>query len=163
MSDNKSKETISTAQSNSLAQDSSEIFDTYKQGILKLTEAISKFQPKYVQMISKLQEEYIQLTKQFIDKVFAAERNWAGGNVTATSTTFPSPIYAPYAEQFRRESNETQFEQNLASGAVTNRLSGESEASSNYPSIPVPQIMSGDGWRYPNQVTIHIDPVLIIQ
>ena len=106
MADNKSKETISTAQSSPIAQDSSEIFDTYKKGILKITEELSKFQPQYVQMISKLQEEYLQLTKQFVDKVFAAQRNWVGGNVTSTSTTFPSWTYTPYAEQFRRQSNE---------------------------------------------------------
>ena len=35
-------------------QDSSEIFDTYKQGILKVTEGISKFQPQYAEAISKL-------------------------------------------------------------------------------------------------------------
>ena len=75
MADNKSKE---TGQTNTIAQDSSEIFDTYKKGILKITEELSKFQPQYVQSISKLQEEYLELTKQFIDKVFAAQRNWVG-------------------------------------------------------------------------------------
>ena len=103
MADNKSKE---TGQTNTIAQDSSEIFDTYKKGILKITEELSKFQPQYAQSISKLQEEYLQLTKQFVDKVFAAQRNWVGGNVTSTSTTFPSWTYTPYAEQFRRQSNE---------------------------------------------------------
>ena len=104
MADNKSKE---TGQTNSIAQDSSEIFDTYKKGILKTTEELSKFQPKYAESISKLQEEYLQLTKQFVDKVFAAQRNWAGSsNVTSTSTTIPTSIYAPYADQFRRQSNE---------------------------------------------------------
>ena len=103
MADDKSKE---TAQTNPISQDSSEIFDTYKQGILKITEELSKFQPQYVQMISKLQQEYIQLTKQFVNKVFAAQRNWAGSNVTLTSTTFPSSTYAPYVEQFRIKSNE---------------------------------------------------------
>ena len=89
-----------------IAQDSSEIFDTYKQGVLKVTEEASKFQPQYVQMISNLQQEYMQLTKQFVNKLFAAQRNWAGSNVTSTSTTFPTSTYAPYAEQFRRQSNE---------------------------------------------------------
>ena len=103
MADNKSKE---TGQTDNIAQDSSEIFDTYKKGILKITEELSKFQPQYAQSISKLQEEYLQLTKQFVDKVFAAQRNWAGSNVTSTSTTFPTSTYAPYAEQFRRQSNE---------------------------------------------------------
>jgi hypothetical protein len=56
MTDNKSKE---SAQSNRITQDSSEIFDAYKQGVLKVTEELSKFQPQYVQMISNLQEEYI--------------------------------------------------------------------------------------------------------
>ena len=101
MADNKSKET------DNIAQDSSEIFDTYKKGVLKITEELSKFQPQYAQSISKLQEEYLQLTKQFVDKVFAAQRNWAGGNVTSTpSTTFPTLTYTPYIEQFRRQSNE---------------------------------------------------------
>ena len=94
------------SQSNTIAQDSSEIFDTYKQGVLKVTEEVSKFQPQYAQSISNLQQEYIQLTKEFVNKVFAAQRNWAGSNVTSTSTTFPTSTYAPYAEQFRRQSNE---------------------------------------------------------
>ena len=100
------KETISNPKSNPIVQDSSEIFDSYKQGVLKLTEAISKFQPKYAESISNLQQEYMQLIKQSVDKVFAAQRNWAGSNVTSTSTTFPTSTYAPYAEQFRRQSNE---------------------------------------------------------
>ena len=46
----------------------------------------------------------LQLTKQFIDKVYSAQRNWVGGNVTSTTnTTFPS---WPYTEQFRRQSDE---------------------------------------------------------
>ena len=61
---NKAKETAST-----IAQDSSEIFDTYKQGVLKVTEEASKFQPQYVQMISNLQQEYMQMIKQFVDKL----------------------------------------------------------------------------------------------
>src|SRR6476646_4401322 len=101
---NKNKET------STIAQDSSEIFDTYKQGVLKVTEEVSKFQPQYAQSISNLQQEYLQLTKEFVNKVFAAQRNWAGSNVTSTNnTTFPSSpyaTYAPYAEQFRRQSNE---------------------------------------------------------
>ncbi len=101
---NKTKETTTTT--STIAQDSSEIFDTYKQGVLKVTEEVSKFQPQYAQSISNLQQEYIQLTKEFVNKVFAAQRNWAGSNITSTSTTFPTSTYAPYAEQFRRQSNE---------------------------------------------------------
>ena len=100
------KETISNPQSNSISQDSSEIFDTYKKGVLKITEELSKFQPQYAQSFSKLQEEYLQLTKEFVDKIFAAQRNWVGGNVTSTSTRFPSWTYTPFAEQFRRQTDE---------------------------------------------------------
>ena len=101
----KAKETTTTT--STIAQDSSEIFDTYKQGVLKVTEEVSKFQPQYAQSISNLQQEYIQLTKEFVNKVFAAQRNWASSNVTSTTnTTFPTSTYAPYAEQFRRQSNE---------------------------------------------------------
>src|SRR4029079_14277872 len=103
MADNKSKE---TGQTNTIAEDSSEIFDTYKKGVLKITEELSKFQPQYAQSISKLQEEYLQLTKEFVDKFFAAQRNWIGGNITSSGTTFPSWNYTPYAEQFRTQSNE---------------------------------------------------------
>ncbi len=98
---NKIKEINST-----IAQDSSEMFDAYKHGVLKVTEEVSKFQPQYAQSISNLQQEYIQMTKEFVNKAFAAQRNWAGSNVTSTSTTFPTSTYAPYAEQFRRQSNE---------------------------------------------------------
>ena len=100
------KETISTADSNPIAQDSSEIFDTCKQGVLKLTEAISKFQPQYSEAISKLQQEYIQLTKELLNKLYAAQRIWTGSNVTATNTTFLNPTYTQYADQFRRQSVE---------------------------------------------------------
>ena len=92
------------SQSNNFAQDSSEIFDTYKKGVLKITEKLSKFRPEYAQSISNLQEEYLQLTKQFVDNVFAAQRNWIGGNITSSGTTFPS--WTPYAEQFRTQSSE---------------------------------------------------------
>src|SRR6476620_11173833 len=94
------KEPVSNPQSNSIAQDSSEIFDTYKQGVLRFTEELSKFQPNYAESISKLQEAYIQMTKEFVNKVFAAQRNWAGSNVTSTSTTFPTLTYPSYVEQF---------------------------------------------------------------
>jgi hypothetical protein len=94
------------SQSNTFAQDSSEIFDTYKKGVLKITEELSKFQPQFAQSISNLQEEYLQLTKVFVDNVFAAQRNWIGGNMTSRGTTFPSWNYTPYAEQFRTQSSE---------------------------------------------------------
>ena len=98
-------ETVET-RSNSIAQDSSEIFGSYKQGVLKVTEEVSKFQPQYAEAISKLQQEYIQLIKQFVDKLFGAQRNWAGSNVTSTNSTFPTLTYTPYIEQFRTQSNE---------------------------------------------------------
>jgi hypothetical protein len=94
------------SQSNTFARDSSEIFDTYKKGLLKITEELSKFQPQYAQSISNLMEEYLQLTKEFVDKFFAAQRNWIGGNITSRDTTFPSWTYTPYVEQFRTQSSE---------------------------------------------------------
>ena len=77
-----------------------EIFDVYKQDVLKLTERVSKYQPIYAQSISNLQQEYIQQIKQIVDNVFAVQRDWAGSNVTSTNTLFPTLTYAPYAEQF---------------------------------------------------------------
>ena len=98
-------ETVET-ESSPIAQDSSEIFDVYKQDVLKLTERVSKYQPIYAQSISNVQQEYIQLIKQIVDNVFAVQRDWAGSNVTSTNALFPTLTYAPYAEQFRRQSNE---------------------------------------------------------
>ena len=68
---NKIKEITSTS---TIAQDSSEMFDTYKHGVLKVTEGISKFQPQYAQSISNLQQEYLQMTKEFVNKVFASTK-----------------------------------------------------------------------------------------
>ena len=94
------------SQSNTCAENSSDIFDTYKKGVLKITEELSKFQPQYAQSISNLQEEYLQLTREFVDIVFAAQRNWIAGNITSMGTTFPRWTYTPYAEQFRTQSSE---------------------------------------------------------
>ena len=94
------------SQSNTFAQDSSEIFDTYKKSVLRFTEELSKFQPQYAQSISNLQQEYLQLTKEFLNIVFAAQRNWIGGNIASRGTTFPSWAYAPFVEQFRTQSSE---------------------------------------------------------
>jgi hypothetical protein len=107
MTDTKSKIETTTSVSNNAAQESSELFDTAKQNVLRVTEEISKFQPQYAQSISNLQQEYIQLTKEFVNKAFAAQRNWtsSAGNTTA-STSFSSPNYAVYTEQIKRQTNE---------------------------------------------------------
>ena len=106
MTDNKTKVESTTTVSSNPAQDSSEIFDTAKQNVLRVTEEISKFQPQYAQSISNLQQEYIQLTKEFVNKAFAAQRNWTGSANTGTSTTYSTPNYAPYTEQIKRQTNE---------------------------------------------------------
>jgi hypothetical protein len=106
MTDNKTKVESTTTVSSNPAQESSEIFDTAKQNVLRVTEEISKFQPQYAQSISNLQQEYIQLTKEFVNKAFAAQRNWTSGANTGTSTTYSTPNYAPYTEQIKRQTNE---------------------------------------------------------
>ena len=67
-------DTIKNKETTTIAQDSSEMFDTYKHGMLKVTEEVSKFQPQYAQSISNLQQEYIQLTKEFVNKVFSTKK-----------------------------------------------------------------------------------------
>ncbi len=37
---------------------------------------------------------------------FEPQRNWAGSSINSTNAIFPTSIYAPYAEQVRRQSNE---------------------------------------------------------
>ena len=77
------------SQSNTFARDSSEIFDTYKKGVLKITEELSKFQPQYAQSISNLMEEYLQLTKEFVDKFFWSTKKLdRGGNITSSAQHF---------------------------------------------------------------------------
>ena len=100
------EELIETVETQKHLPRQSEIFDTYKQDVLKMTERVSKFQPQYAEAISKLQQEYIQLMKQIVDNVFAVQRKWAGSNVTSTNTTFPTLTFSPYAEQVRNQSNE---------------------------------------------------------
>ena len=106
MTDNKTKVESTTTVSSNPAQESSEIFDTAKQNVLRVTEEISKFQPQYAQSISNLQQEYIQLTKEFVNKAFAAQRNWTSSGNTGTSATYSTPNYAPYTEQIKRQTNE---------------------------------------------------------
>jgi len=106
MTDNKTKTETSTSTTSTPAQESSEMFDTAKQNVLKVTEEVSKFQPQYAQSISNLQQEYIQLTKEFVNKVFAAQRNWAGSGINVPNTSYTSPSFAPYSEQIRRQTNE---------------------------------------------------------
>jgi hypothetical protein len=106
MTDNKVKVETSASTSSTAAQESSEIFDTAKQNVLKVTEEISKFQPQYAQSISNLQQEYIQLTKEFVNKAFAAQRNWPGFGTNTGSTSYTSSTYAPYTEQVKRQTNE---------------------------------------------------------
>ena len=57
-------------------------------------------------MISNLQQEYMQMIKQFVDKLSQHKEIGQVATYTSTSTTFPTYTYAPYAEQFRRQSNE---------------------------------------------------------
>jgi len=106
MTDNKTKVESTTTVSSNPAQESSEIFDTAKQNVLRVTEEISKFQPQYAQSISNLQQEYIQLTKEFVNKAFAVQRNWTGSGNTSTSASYSTPNYAPYTEQIKRQTNE---------------------------------------------------------
>ena len=79
-----------------------EMFDTYKQNMLRTVDEISKYQPQYAQSISNLQQDYFQVTKELINRSFSIQKSWYGNNVRNTFT----PAAAPYAEQYKKQSNE---------------------------------------------------------
>ena len=72
----------------------------------KIKEMASKAGEEVSKNVEQNASKWSELIKEFVNKLFAAQTNWAGSNVTSTSTTFPTSTYAPYAEQFRRQSNE---------------------------------------------------------
>jgi len=79
-----------------------EVLDTYKQNMLRTVDEISKYQPQYAQSISNLQQDYFQVTKELINRSFAIQKSWYGNNATNVF----SPIATPYAEQYKKQSNE---------------------------------------------------------
>ncbi|TLX68539.1 MAG: hypothetical protein E6K94_11155 [Thaumarchaeota archaeon] len=79
-----------------------EILDTCKQNMLRTIDEISKYQPQYAQSISNLQQDYLQVTKELINRMVAFQKPWYGNNVRNSF----SPTVSPYAEQYRKQSNE---------------------------------------------------------
>lgn len=91
-----------TEKSRENASENAEILDTYKQNMLRTIDEISKYQPQYAQSISNLQQDYFQVTKELINRSFAIQKSWYGNTARNTLT----PTAAPYAEQYRKQSNE---------------------------------------------------------
>jgi hypothetical protein len=79
-----------------------EVLDTYKQNMLRTIDEISKYQPQYAQSISNLQQDYFQVTKELINRTFAIQKSWYGN----TARNAFSPVATPYAEQYKKQSNE---------------------------------------------------------
>ncbi len=79
-----------------------EVFDTYKQNMLRTIDEISKYQPQYAQSISNLQQDYLQVVKELINRMTAFQKSWYGAN----ARNYFSPTVTPYAEQYRKQSNE---------------------------------------------------------
>ena len=91
-----------TEKSRENASENVEMLDVCKQNMLRTVDEISKYQPQYAQSISNLQQDYLQVTKESINRSFAVQKSWFGN--TARNTLTPS--VAPYAEQYRKQSNE---------------------------------------------------------
>jgi hypothetical protein len=79
-----------------------EMLDVCKQNLLRTVDEISKYQPQYAQSISNLQQDYLQVTKELINRSFAIQKSWYGNTARNTLT----PTVAPYAEQYKKQSNE---------------------------------------------------------
>ena len=91
-----------TEKSRDTATENVEMLDTCKQNMLRAVDEISKYQPQYAQSISNLQQDCLQVTKESINRTFAIQKSWYR-NTAKNSFT---PIAAPYAEQYRKQSDE---------------------------------------------------------
>ena len=91
-----------TEKSRETATENVEMLDTCKQNMLRTIDEISKYQPQYAQSISNLQQDYLQVTKESINRTFAIQKSWYKNTARNTFT----PIASPYAEQFRKQSDE---------------------------------------------------------
>ena len=80
----------------------SQIVDAANENVTKLVNESSRVQPQYAQAISNLQQDYLQVTKESINRTFAIQKSWYR-NTAKNSFT---PIASPYAEQYRKQSNE---------------------------------------------------------
>jgi hypothetical protein len=91
-----------TEKSRETATENVEMLDICKQNMLRTVDEISKYQPQYAQSISNLQQDYLQVTKESINRTFAIQKSWYR-NTGRNSFT---PIANPYAEQYRKQSDE---------------------------------------------------------
>ena len=91
-----------TEKSRENATENVEMLDTCKQNMLRTIDEVSKYQPQYAQAISNLQQDYLQVTKESINRTFAIQKSWYR-NTAKNSFT---PVASPYAEQFRKQSDE---------------------------------------------------------
>lgn len=88
----------------------SELYDTVRDNSIRVIDEMVKVQPQYTQSISNLQLDYIQTTKNTIQTVFAAPRQFADNlNITVPGV---------FAEQFAKQANE--FTTNLIRTVGTN-------------------------------------------
>ena len=89
------------SKSKETATENVEVLDTCRQNMVRTIDEMSKYQPQYAQSISNLQQEYFQATKETINRSFAIQKSW----YASTKTPF-APATVPYAEQFKRQSDE---------------------------------------------------------
>ena len=62
---------------------------------------MAKYQPQYAESISNLQQEYLQITRETITMTFAIQKSWY-----ASVRNPYMPATLPYAEQFKKQSDE---------------------------------------------------------
>ena len=91
-----------TEKSRENASENVEMLDVCKENMLRTVDEIAKYQPQYAQSISNLQQDYLQVTKESINRTFAIQKSWYRNSAKNSFT----PIAGPYAEQYRKQSNE---------------------------------------------------------
>jgi hypothetical protein len=73
------------------------VYDSFKENLLRTVDEMAKAQPQYYQSISNLQLDYIQTAKNIIQTTISAQKQLLGN-------TWTIPSSGPYAEQLLDQS-----------------------------------------------------------
>src|SRR5919109_3319318 len=77
----------------------SDVYDTMRDNLIRTVDEIAKVQPQFSQSISNLQLDYIQTTKNVIENVVSAQKQFTA------SLNIPS-VSLPYSDQFAKQTSE---------------------------------------------------------
>ena len=91
-----------------------DIYDTIKENLVKAIDEIAKVQPQFSQSLTNLQLDYIQTTKNLIQNVVSAQKQF--------TASLNIPVAIPYSEQFAKQTSEI-TNNTLRTVGINNQLS----------------------------------------